>query len=115
MPRYVILDHDHPVPHFDFMLEAGDVLRTWRLLAEPAPGRPIAAEALANHRTAYLDYEGPVSGGRGRVMRWDAGSFEWQSETDAELRVRLAGGRCAGRVRLWRERGGWLWELTPGA
>ena len=27
MPRYVILEHDHPVLHWDLMLEAGGVLQ----------------------------------------------------------------------------------------
>lgn len=40
------------------------------------PGRPdgqgvsvFRAERLADHRREYLTYEGPVSGGRGRVRR----------------------------------------------
>ncbi|MCS7047501.1 MAG: hypothetical protein NZO58_14185, partial [Gemmataceae bacterium] len=74
MPRYVILEHDHPALHWDFMLERGDVLRTWRLPAPPSIGK-IAAQALADHRRAYLDYEGPVSGNRGTVRRWDAGTY----------------------------------------
>ena len=69
MPRYVILDHDHPSRHWDFMLESGGVLRTWRLLAEPTAGGPIAAEPLGDHRIAYLDYEGPLSGDRGGSSR----------------------------------------------
>ena len=75
MPRYVILSHDHPFPHWDFMLEHGDALATWRLLDAPAPGRTCRAESLPNHRAAYLDYEGPVSGGRGVVARWDHGTY----------------------------------------
>ena len=77
MLRFVILEHDHPVLHWDLMLEAGDVLRTWRL-AEPPTGQTfaIAAESLPDHRLAYLEYEGPVSGNRGSVKRWDHGVFE---------------------------------------
>ena len=33
------------------------------MLAEPARGGTSPAERLADHRAAYLDYEGPVSGG----------------------------------------------------
>src|SRR5439155_2482683 len=111
MPRFVVLDHDHPFPHWDFLLEAGDVLRSWRLLAEPVRGRAIAAEPLPDHRRLYLDYEGPLSGGRGRVVRWDAGDFEWEAVAEAEVRVRLAGRRIAGRVALCRVTPGfWTWE-----
>ena len=60
VPRYVILEHDHPARHWDFMLESGDVLRTWRLAAPPRPGGAVAAEPSFDHRRAYLDYEGPV-------------------------------------------------------
>lgn len=76
MPRYVILTHDHPFLHWDLMLEDAGVLRTWRLLEEPAAGRTVRAERLADHRLAYLDYEGPVSGGRGNVAQWDHGTYD---------------------------------------
>ena len=89
MPRFVILTHDSPVLHWDLMLEQGEILRTWRLAAPPADGQVIEAEALADHRRHYLDYEGPVSGGRGNVTRFAAGDYLLESETDRELRVRL--------------------------
>ena len=53
--------------HWDLMLDTGETLRTWRL--EPALPGVIRAEPLGNHRRAYLDYEGPVSGNRGSVQR----------------------------------------------
>src|SRR2546429_613448 len=43
MPRFVILEHDHPELHWDLMLEAGPVLRTWPLAAPPQPGGASAA------------------------------------------------------------------------
>ncbi len=64
MPRFVILEHDHPFVHWDFLLEDGDHLRSWRLKEQPAPGRTVEAEAMVDHRLRYLDYEGPVGGGR---------------------------------------------------
>src|SRR6185312_11279708 len=77
MPRYAILEHDWPKRHWDFLLEAGNVLRAWRLQDEPQTNRPNRAEANFDHRLLYLEYEGPLSGGRGRVSRWDAGTYEW--------------------------------------
>jgi hypothetical protein len=111
MPRYVILDHDHPFRHWDFMLEWGDRLRTWRVLSEPVAGRAIFAEALGDHRLAYLDYEGTVGGGRGRIVRWDAGTYRLQSESADELRLTLSGGRLAGQVSLTWLAGSWRWRL----
>src|SRR5436305_12258768 len=62
MTRYVILAHDHPFLHWDLMLEHDGSLRTWRLATPPVADQDVAAEELADHRLAYLDYEGPVSG-----------------------------------------------------
>lgn len=113
MPRFVILEHDHPFPHLDFMIECGDTLRTWRLLAPPAPGETITAEAIGDHRKDYLDYEGPVSGGRGRVKRWDAGHFSVESESAGEMRLKLSGDRVNGTVELRRVPGG-AWNCRLG-
>jgi hypothetical protein len=107
MPRFVILEHDWPSPHWDLLLEAGDVLRAWRLLAEPAPGVEVPAEPNADHRPLYLDYEGPVGGNRGAVRRWDAGTFEWVEQSAGRVAVSLHGTRlngpaiiAGGRVRF---------------
>lgn len=113
MPRYVILEHDHPFVHWDLMLEAGEVLRTWRLLEPPALGRTVPAEPLPDHRRLYLDYEGAISGGRGTVKRWDAGEYTGELSADGSAAVELAGGRLCGRAVLWRSDGGW--RLSLGA
>lgn len=104
MPRYVILEHDHPTLHWDLMLEAGEVLRTWRLSAPPVMSQAVSATKSFDHRRQYLDYEGPVSGDRGLVKRWDAGTFVWLGEEDNQVAVQLAGSRLNGRLDLTRER-----------
>jgi hypothetical protein len=111
MPRFVILEHDHPELHWDLMLEAGAALRTWRLARPPqAPGEAIDATALPDHRPHYLDYEGPVSGGRGTVKRWDAGWYEEEGG-----RFVLHGTRVCGPVRLAAGAGGvWVFEWLSG-
>jgi DNA polymerase ligase (LigD)-like protein len=112
MPRYVILEHDHPALHWDFMLEAGQVLRTWRLSAPPRVGAPIPAVASFDHRPIYLSYEGPVSGDRGRVVRWDAGTFQWESDAPGRVSVRLHGARLQGRAVLEEIEGeAWLFSV----
>jgi hypothetical protein len=89
MPRYVILEHDWPSRHFDLMLEAGPVLRTWRLAALPADGVAVAAEPIGDHRLEYLNYEGPVSGGRGTVRCVQSGDFQWVDESANRIEVDL--------------------------
>jgi DNA polymerase Ligase (LigD) len=113
VPRFVVLTHDHPHPHWDLMLEAGGRLRTWRLERPPMAGESVAAQAIGDHRTAYLDYEGPVSGGRGTVARWDAGTYAVESEEEGRLRLRLEGGRLSGPAELRRD-GGDRWTLVVG-
>ncbi len=103
MARYVILEHDHPFLHWDLMLEHLDALRTWRLLAVPADGADVRAEALGDHHRMYLDYEGPVGGGRGRVACWDRGVYTVVSWSADEVRVQLSGGRTNGLLTLARE------------
>jgi DNA polymerase Ligase (LigD) len=107
-PRFVVLRHEMPAggerpTHWDFMLETPAGLRTWAIEAEPADGQPVSAQALAIHRAEYLTIEGPISGGRGRVERWDAGSFGWQRDEAGHVVVQVLGNRLRGRVELARE------------
>lgn len=98
MPRFAVLEHDWPTLHWDFLLESGPVLRAWRLLAEPVMGKVIPAEANFDHRPLYLDYEGPVSGNRGCVRRWDAGEFDWLCDDGSRVEVELCGTKLKGRA-----------------
>jgi len=105
MPRYVILRHEPPADsaratHWDLMLETDGELRTWALAVEPRPHEAIEALALAPHRLAYLDYEGPVSGDRGAVVRWDAGEFSQIEVSDRSWVADLAGRRLRGRATM---------------
>ena len=100
MPRFVVLTHNHPFLHWDFMLEQGESLRTWRLSAEPNSGGEISAEPLPDHRLEYLDYEGPVSGERGEVTQWDRGEYELIEESPEKFAVLLKGEKLKGRTTL---------------
>ncbi len=103
MFRFAVLEHDSPRGlHWDFLLETGEALSTWALAQAPDTAGPIDAESLADHRLDYLDYEGPVSGGRGAVVRWDAGTYQFVRQTDRELVVSLEGERLCGTATLSR-------------
>jgi hypothetical protein len=120
MLRFVILLHETPpdsdrTTHWDLMLDTGDALRTWALSQEPRIGAPISAEVLPDHRSEYLDYEGPVSRGRGTVTRWDAGHYSIEQETAAYLHLRLDGARLQCQAKLRRNESNpalWRLELT---
>jgi hypothetical protein len=88
MPNFVLLHHEFPAgharaSHVDLMLEVEGMLRTWALAELPVDGREIVAQELADHRLAYLDYEGEVSNDRGRVTRSDRGSYQASFDSDA--------------------------------
>jgi hypothetical protein len=105
MPRYVVLRHETPAgyprgPHFDLMLEHGELLRTWALEKLPAAGETVAAERLPDHRPIYLDYEGEVAGDRGSVRRVDAGEYEMIADSAAATVGRLRGGNLQGTLTL---------------
>jgi hypothetical protein len=115
VPLFVILTHDWPFPHWDFLAEAGGVLRAWRLLIEPTIGEDVPAEPNFDHRLLYLDYEGPVSGDRGTVARWDAGSCAWLADEPARAEIELSGTKLTGRATLRRAGDGWVFRLTAPA
>ena len=100
MPLFAILEHDHPLLHWDLMLEAGEVLWTWRLAAPPQGGVAGEATRIGDHRPLYLDYEGPVRGNRGRVVGWDRGAYAWEEREEGKIVVRLDGERLRGTLRL---------------
>lgn len=111
MPRFVILSHDHPFPHWDFLLEDGETLRSWRLRDFPRPGLSLAAEPLQDHRKAYLDYEGPVSGGRGTVVQIDAGEYRVLKTDATGMVLRLDNGRNRMLATLLVEGVAQLWKF----
>src|SRR5262249_2511502 len=96
MPPFVVLEHCYPDLPWDFMLESGDVLRTWRLLAFPRSNQPVPAIAIGDHRLLYLEYEGPLSDNRGGVTRCDGGEFQWVTppgDTEADQLIVVLGGK----------------------
>jgi hypothetical protein len=99
--RYVVLHHTGYGPdHFDLMFEppAGDAsggnaetLETFRAASWPIPSESLTLERLGRHRRAYLEYEGPVSRGRGSVRRVASGRYRIVNE-GGEMKYVLSGG-----------------------
>jgi len=79
MNRFVLLHHQSPTDdHWDVMLETESELVTWSIPPQSPSGISFSCPAtqLSAHRKHYLDYEGEVSGNRGRVSRIDTGTYE---------------------------------------
>ncbi len=120
MPRFVVLEHDSPFLHWDFMLEAGAALRTWRLLQQPILNEKVPeqiirsfAEPMPDHRIEYLDYEGPVSRNRGSVKQWDSGMYLLLNESDHHWELRLEGTRLRGFVSILKKNNVWEFTMIP--
>ena len=126
--RYVVLHHTgHGEPHYDLMFQRPDAheLRTFRSSVWPITTRTLLTP-LPDHRAAYLDYEGPVSGGRGDVRRIEAGRFAGAGAQVGDaggLLLHLAVGERAGApasrqerlaLRLVRDEAG-RWWIEPVA
>ncbi len=100
--RFVVLEHSWNGVHWDLMLEAGESLQTWAIDEPITAGIELPARQLADHRLAYLTYEGPVSGQRGRVRRIAEGTFRRREWGPDHVRVELTGSQLVGEVDLYR-------------
>ena len=129
MPRFVLLYHDCPpgyaTSHWDFMLEREGALSTWRLSELPVAwqkgpavrqGEPceLSAVRLAEHRLDYLQYKGVLSGDRGRVSRYDSGTFEILESHGQAIAFELSGAILKGRASLTPVHGD-AWVLNVNA
>jgi len=119
MQRFVVLRHEPGSAsdrelHWDFMLEGESMLRTWALESEPAMGSSSAALELPDHRLDYLDYEGPVSGQRGSVTRFDRGTYTAIRQSDDELVIEVNGEQLRGTVTLRHRSDGTLQRRDHG-
>jgi hypothetical protein len=97
------LHRGHGADHYDLMIRQGPVLATWQLWSCPAglaEGEALPARKIHDHRLAYLDSQGPVSGGRGRVARFDRGACRLQQAHDTHWVLDFQGERLAGRYEL---------------
>jgi hypothetical protein len=141
MLRFVVLLHETPLDaprprHYDLMLErpplaagaatlASDALpqlQTWACVEFPELGKCTIADELVDHRLAYLDFEGEISGGRGVVRRVAQGTYERLVDSADRVQVRLRGELSSGDpyvgdltlVRDDRDFYRWRVSLAPG-
>ena len=111
---FVILEHfrgtlDWP-DHFDLMFtQPSGLLRTWSVRRRPdSPGRQEALR-MADHRAAYLTYQGPTKRGGGWVRRWTGGGYRplvqqercWRLIVESPLLTGVIALEQAGDDGLW--------------
>lgn len=115
---FVLLEHERPSDpaapaqrdvHWDLLVEVPgqDRLPTWQLTEDPCRAiGPIPARRIADHRRIYLEYEGPLSEGRGVVRRVDRGPADVERLDLDGLIVALHGAHLHGRFAVTGTAGG---------
>lgn len=118
MGATVLLEHRLPDGswHYDWMIERPEGgLATFRVTTriDQPGGTAFRAERLADHRAAYLTYEGEVSGGRGWVRRLAVGEMAIEADTADRFITRGRIGGVAGRFVGAAREDGWWFEVLP--
>lgn len=101
--RFAVLVHsDRKGRHYDLLIEAGEVLATWKSDKPPeeANDAGLPCRRIADHRPIYLEYEGPISRGRGHVERRDAGECLVHVCTSTCWEITFRGERLRGVFRI---------------
>jgi bifunctional non-homologous end joining protein LigD len=101
--KFVIQKHTRAGKiHWDFMLEAGDVLETYRLNLPPEKliQEKCSAVRIFNHPLKFLTYEGSVNKGKGRVKIGDSGTYQLLGETQNRKELQICGKILKGKFTL---------------
>ena len=93
--------------HWDFMLEIGGILQTYRLDKTPQElvRTPASAVKIFDHPLKFLTYEGPVNKGRGSVRIADSGTYEIVHQVDDLIKLNINGKILKGNFTLSRIEG----------
>src|SRR5689334_20984635 len=107
LPRFVVQVHDATTLHFEFRLQAGEVLRSWAVPKGPSldPGVRRLAVPVADHDLAAGEFEGVREGqsrGSGAVIIWDEGTAEILREEPGHVSFVLHGRKLSGGFALTR-------------
>ena len=102
--RFVIQKHVAPeLPvHWDFMLEDGCVLKTYRLELPPEEllKKRATAVRIFDHPLKFLTYEGNLSRGKGCVQIADAGTYQLFNQHENRRQIELNGNVLRGKFYL---------------
>src|ERR1700730_18439521 len=111
---FVIQEHHARRLHYDFRLERDGVLVSWAV-PKNLPETPSVnhlAVRTEDHPLEYGAFEGNIPRGEygaGKVIIWDAGTYEAEKFLDDEVIVNLHGNRISGRYALIQTNGNqWL-------
>jgi bifunctional non-homologous end joining protein LigD len=120
---FVVQKHRATRLHYDFRLEADDVLKSWAVPKGPSldPAVKRLAMQVEDHPVDYAKFEGVIPEGEyggGTVMVWDYGTYEPEGTNDVaaaikkgELKFSLKGKKLLGSWALVRTGADRQWLL----
>ncbi len=101
--QFVVQEHrkENDV-HWDFMLERGTTLLTYRLDTHPEKiqSEEVRATKIFDHPLKFLTYQGAVNNGRGEVHIVESGTYQQLKEEDSLLKFNLNGQFLRGKYLL---------------
>jgi len=114
--RFVVQLHDATTLHFDFRLQAGEILRSWAVPKGPSldPAVRRLAMAVDDHTLAAGEFEGVHEGqrrGSGAVIIWDEGTAEIVRDEPGHVSFILHGRKLSGGFALTKT-GNRRWVLV---
>ena len=104
--RFVLHHHITEPDHHDLMVEHGDILLTWRIASEEIANlekhQPVQGERIQDHHKKFLEYEGPLSPGKGRVEKIDTGTCKITSLQENSIDISINGTLLKGQLLINR-------------
>ena len=101
--RFVIHKHTRGKDvHWDFMLQLGETLQTYRLDKAPEEVMHQTANAVKifNHPLKFLTYQGPANKGKGNVQLIEAGTYQIIHQKHNRIELNLSGQILRGKFTL---------------
>jgi hypothetical protein len=89
--RYAVLWHQGiDEPHYDLMFETapGSALATWRSPVWPI-NSSVQLQKLRDHRPAFLNFQGTLSGDRGTVTQIETGTCQIEIDGQSRWTIRF--------------------------